>query len=458
MIGLMGLKDYTSSVLHTIRSWVAQQLDDQKPKATIASLDGVRALAWLLIFSFHMNTVGLWGGGDNPFLLAFFSIGNSGVTLFFVLSGFLLFRPYAQAMLFGKDWPQAKIYYIRRILRIFPGYFFSLFILVMFTQPEFIQPQNLSQLVPFLTFTMGFYNSAGLINGPYWTLAVEFQYYLILPLIALGIASLTSMVRPEKRLLVVVGSLCALIIWGLATAGYGLYFFNHSDQTFLLPRPALNVVLFFVYGDRSKYLEDFAIGMLIAVAYLVIMHSPRKDEYLLRLRRILPWFLIPCLALFIYALMPDYTWPFVPAVFQALPWLNEFAFVLCYGYLLTTVLFCRPDGWLARAFSWNPLRWLGLISYSLYIWHRPLIQILAANLGPGLQTLNPVWMILLFWIIGFTVCVVFCFCLFVLIEKPGIRLSEKLRQRIMQKDAKKQALADPLNPPPQSQMDTVGMY
>ncbi len=455
MIGVMDLKEYTSSFRRNVHTWFAQQLNDQKPGGTIASLDGVRALAFLLVFELHINHAGVWGDGNNPFISAFFSVGRTGVTLFFVLSGFLLFLPYTQALLFEKDWPQAKIYYLRRILRIFPAYFFSLFILVMFTKPYFIQPHNWIQLVPFLTFTMGYYNSSGLINGPYWTLAVEFQYYLILPLIAFGILGLTRLVRPEKRLWMVVGSLFAMIIWGLVTAWIGAYFDSHPDQTFLIPRPLLNVVLFVVYGDQSKFLQDFAVGMLIAVGYLSIMNSPRKVHYLQRMRRLLPWLVILCSALFFYEAMPDYTLPFVPRVFQAFPGMNEFAFALCYGYLVTAVLFNRPGGWLVRMFSWTPLRWLGLISFSLYIWHRPLIQILAANLGPSLRHLIPLLTVSLFWMIAFTVSVVFCYVLFVLIEKPGMRLSEKLRQQKVRQDGKRQAMPDPITLYSQSQADTV---
>jgi peptidoglycan/LPS O-acetylase OafA/YrhL len=134
--------------------------------------------------------------------------------------------------------------------------------------------------------------------------------------------------------------------------------------------------------------------------------------------------------------------------------MNEFAFALCYGYLVTAVLFNRPGSWLVRIFSWTPLRWLGLISYSLYIWHRPLIQILAVNLGPDLQRLHPLLTVSLFWIIGFTVPVVFCFFVFVLIEKPGMRLSERLRQWIVQQDAKRQAMLEAASVCPQSEVDT----
>ena len=226
MIGLMRLKEHASSFRRNVHSWFARQLnDDQKPKGMIAPLDGVRALAFLLVFSLHANHSGVYNyTGHNPFIIDFLAVGYTGVTLFFILSGFLLFLPYTQALLFAKDWPKPKIYYIRRILRIFPGYFFSLFILVMFTKSYLIQPQNWGVLVPFLTFTMGFNNSSGIINGPYWTLAIEFQYYLILPLIAFGILKLTRLVRPEKRLWVVVGSLFVMIIWGLLTACYGSYF------------------------------------------------------------------------------------------------------------------------------------------------------------------------------------------------------------------------------------------
>ena len=454
MIGLIGLKEFASSSRRNVHSWFAQQLNDHKSMGTIAALDGVRALAFLLVFELHINHSGVWTDGNNAFISAFFSLGGTGVTLFFVLSGFLLFLPYIQALLFEKDWPMSKVYYIRRILRIFPGYFFSLFILVMFTKPYFIQPHNWSQLVPFLTFTMAYHNSSGLINGPYWTLAIEFQYYLILPLIAFGILALTRLASPEKRLWIVAGSLLAMIAWGLVTASFGEYFTSHPNQTFLMPRPILNVVLFVIYGDQSKFLEDFAVGMLIAVGYLYIMNSPRKVLYLLRVRRLLSWLLILCIAIFVYEALPENTLPLVPSVFQTTPWINEFAFALCYGYLVAAVLFNRPDRWLVRIFSWTPLRWLGLISFSLYIWHRPLIQILAANLGPSLRRLHPVLTMSLFWAITFTVSVVFCYFLFVLIEKPGMHLSEKLRQQIMRQDIKRQAMSEHINTRSQSQVDT----
>ncbi len=441
-IGLVGLKEYASSFQRNIHSWFAHQLNDNKSLGTIAALDGVRALAFLLVFELHVNHSGVWSDGNNDYISALFSVGGTGVTLFFVLSGFLLFLPYTQALLFEKDWPQTKIFYLRRMLRIFPGYFFSLFILVMFTKPYFIQPHNWSQLIPFLTFTMAYHNSSGLINGPYWTLAIEFQYYLLLPLIAIGILGLTRLARPERRVWIVVFSLIAMIIWGLLTAAFGGYFDSHPDETFLVPRPILNVILFVIYGDQSKFLEDFAVGMLIAVGYLYVVNSPKKVLYLLKARRILLLLLILCIALFVYEVLPDSAFPFIPSEYQDTPWINEFAYALCYGYLVAAVLFNDSDLWLVRIFSWTPLRWLGLISFSLYIWHRPLIQILAANLGQSLRRLNPLLTISLFWMVTFMVSVVFCYFLYVLIEKPGMQLSEKLRQSIKRQEEQRKTTTE----------------
>src|SRR5947208_12356934 len=103
MIGLMGLKEYASSFRRNVHYWFAQQLNDQKSMGTIAALDGVRALAFLLVFELHINHAGVWGDGNNAFISAFFLVGRKGVALFFVLFGFLLLLPYTDALLFEKD-------------------------------------------------------------------------------------------------------------------------------------------------------------------------------------------------------------------------------------------------------------------------------------------------------------------------------------------------------------------
>src|SRR3954447_26329586 len=75
----------------------------KKPKSKIAALDGVRAVAALLVITLHISDVAgvPWDSNANPIATAFAYFGRNGVVLFFVLSGFLLFMPYAKALLFA---------------------------------------------------------------------------------------------------------------------------------------------------------------------------------------------------------------------------------------------------------------------------------------------------------------------------------------------------------------------
>src|SRR5947209_5406939 len=85
------------------KQWFSLLLGDNKQKNNIAVLDGVRAIACLLVLFFHVNVISrdghIWWVAVHPLTSAIVGsialAGSSGVTLFFVLSGFLLFLPYA---------------------------------------------------------------------------------------------------------------------------------------------------------------------------------------------------------------------------------------------------------------------------------------------------------------------------------------------------------------------------
>ncbi len=130
---------------------------------------------------------------------AFFAeFGESGVILFFVLSGFLLFLPYAKALLLESSWPSARRYYLRRIFRILPGYYVTLLLILSFFHPEFLNINHWHDLWMFLTFTMSL-NLSSQVNIPFWTLAIEFQFYLLLPIIAWLFSLVVSGDRPDRH-------------------------------------------------------------------------------------------------------------------------------------------------------------------------------------------------------------------------------------------------------------------
>src|SRR5258708_34565986 len=84
-------------------------------------LDGLRGLAILMVALLHTMVALNWKGSYLVQITAGF--GGRGVDLFFVLSGFLLFYPYAQAILTQSPWPSWQTFYIRRMRRILPAFY-----------------------------------------------------------------------------------------------------------------------------------------------------------------------------------------------------------------------------------------------------------------------------------------------------------------------------------------------
>lgn len=145
----------------------------------LPAVDGLRGLAILFVLLFHMRT-------DIPGAPAFLKLGWTGVELFFVLSGFLITR----ILLDARDRPHYfRDFYVRRTLRIFPIYYLFLFCVVIASRVvhgSFSRAEDLPwyltylQSVPMMQkeFTGGLPWSAHT-----WTLAIEEQFYLFWPML-----------------------------------------------------------------------------------------------------------------------------------------------------------------------------------------------------------------------------------------------------------------------------------
>lgn len=133
-------------------------------------LDGVRAIATALVMIFHMAQQGIPIPG--PVML-----GQTGVDLFFVLSGFLITTILLKSP--PHDWHEVRTFYIRRTLRIFPLYYGFLIAAALLHSPV---------STPFWFYLQNLYLSFRLpIQGPdhFWSLAVEEQFYLVWPFVVL---------------------------------------------------------------------------------------------------------------------------------------------------------------------------------------------------------------------------------------------------------------------------------
>jgi peptidoglycan/LPS O-acetylase OafA/YrhL len=140
-----------------------------------AGLDLLRLLAAVLVVVFHMRTMLVVDFGP---LNGIIEGGNSGVFIFFALSGYLLYRP------FLKGDVDLRSYSLKRAARILPGYFVALVALVLLTRREMFFEHPL----PYLTMTSSYNIPLRGFLGVAWTLSAEIIFYVLLPLTARVIA------------------------------------------------------------------------------------------------------------------------------------------------------------------------------------------------------------------------------------------------------------------------------
>jgi peptidoglycan/LPS O-acetylase OafA/YrhL len=160
----------------------------------ILALTGLRGFAAVWVFVYHfwalevsapvVLTIGCW----QLDITKLFNSGGSGVQIFFVLSGFLLAQPFVQAYATPQRQRIPLVpYFIRRIARVFPAYYLQLAVLVCASSWWQFGPAPYSVTSWLVHLTMSFYMPPlfqDAILGVWWTLPIEFSFYLLLPLLA----------------------------------------------------------------------------------------------------------------------------------------------------------------------------------------------------------------------------------------------------------------------------------
>ena len=181
-------------------------------KHDFPALDGLRGVAVLLVLLIHTAVPMTEGFPDDDVVQLFWSaieplyiLGGTGVHLFFVLSGFLLFLPFARRLLVGGNKPRTGLFYRRRLLRILPAYYMALVLVwAVFERDTIVEPFK-----QFATHALLIHNYSWLtyrgLNVPTWTMAVESQFYLLLPL--LGAAAVWLFSRSRMALGIGIGLL-----------------------------------------------------------------------------------------------------------------------------------------------------------------------------------------------------------------------------------------------------------
>jgi peptidoglycan/LPS O-acetylase OafA/YrhL len=385
-------------------------------------LDSLRAIAALMVFALHLPWVARLGL-DNPGLLAQL---DSGVALFFLISGFLLYRPFARSRYAGEKTPGLLPYAVRRGLRIFPAYWVALVGVVLLvgasgealTATPVFSARGALAYFPLLQV----YDSHTLLGGisAAWTLAVELSFYALLPLWAMVLRrvpckSSGGFLRTELL------ALCALFVVGVTWTSIAAAQGPAPAAAFVdvtLIKPWLYVL--------PAYLDQFALGMALAVLSVVVADRARTPAAVRVVDQApwLPW-LVAGLVLLVMGSVPDWLSGHTTEIIA----IHELQGIFALGVLLPAV-FGDPDRGLVRKLLANRiLLWIGLISYGVYLWHVAIMSKLV-DLG-ALDTLGR---------FGFTatalgVTLVAAAASFYGLERHALRLGRRLSHRRRAQDA-----------------------
>lgn len=287
-------------------------------------MDGLRAVAILIVVSAHLGAGNILPGGF-------------GVTLFFFISGYLITR-----LMIDEHRSNGRIdirnFYIRRFLRLSPA-LYAMVITVAFIF-SWIEPIPLLRTLAAAFYFTNYYliiaPAFATPFSPTWSLAVEEHYYLFFPLLfSIGW-------RSPKRFLILLGAIAfAMLIWRCALI-FGMN--AQSNRTFVASDTRIDSILY---------------GAILAVG----LHLHREE--------VAKW--------------SNFVWPLATAALGASfyfhsPEFRETARYSLQGLALMPLIYCAI---LSEKFALlrrrllepAPLVWIGRLSYSLYLWHFPILML-----------------------------------------------------------------------------------
>jgi peptidoglycan/LPS O-acetylase OafA/YrhL len=341
-------------------------------------IDSLRGLAAASVFLYHFAAVRPHMNGT---LEKLFGHGNDGVVLFFLISGFLLYRPFVAA----RAEPHRRIalrgFYMRRILRIVPAYWVALCLLAIYPGvPDF--HTRWWQLFLFGQIYDPKTTFAGI--GPAWSLCIEVSFYALLPLYAVVVSRALRNRSRRAALWIELAALAGLAVISAAAHQWIHGQGSSANLSYTLP--------------ATFYL--FAVGMGLAV-----LHVHADGRVLARVARWAPvcW----GLAVVLYVGLA------LSVSAQTLGSVHPL-------YGLVALLILAPavsvrEGALVRALASRPLIWAGLVSYAFYLWHQPVLDVLGRHVSSGPELL----------VAAAVLTGVIATLSFVAVERPWLRLAHR---------------------------------
>ena len=326
-------------------------------------LDGIRGLAIIIIVFHHFDYIGGKYFGGRGFL---------AVDVFFVLSGFLI----TQILLSYRDRGiKLRNFYLRRVARLYPILLVSVVGLSIYLRNDY-QFLDRTPAITSVLYIKNFWPWGG-VFGPMWSLSAEEQFYFIFPLILF--ASLRLLKRNRFTVFIL---LWLVAVWTVALVLSAPDFNFNADGIF-------NLVVF-----RPS---------IILVGALIALHRDFLENFVAKHLKF---------AFVLFAFLIYFT---ISIQFPPLAGIATGLLLLVLSERVREASVIARGTYQVLAF--RPLAWIGLLSYSIYIWHLPLIFFSSDHFT--VQSVSPIWLFLV------KLLAVSCVS-FYLFERPVLKLITKI--------------------------------
>ena len=343
----------------------------------IPSLDGLRAVAILLVFLSHAGL-----GHVVP--------GGFGVTIFFFLSGYLI------TTLLRREFQRngninLRHFYLRRILRIWPAFYLVLLLGVVLTIAHVIPGQaklvpTLAQLFHFANYYSIFASSGGMTagTGVFWSLAVEEHFYLLFPFVY-GLL-LTSRLSAKQQFSILVAGCVAVLVWRVyLVMGLGA----PMERTY--------------YASDTR-LDSLLFGCTLAI-YVNPMFDGKTHHQLYVKYGVVPIALLAILCTFL---------------FRSETFRETFRYTI-QGIALFPIFIAAisfPNWSVFRVLNTKLAKFLGDISYSFYLVHFTVIETVKFHAGEISKSVQGV--------ISFAISIVIAWTIYKVIDHPIAKVRQRL--------------------------------
>ncbi len=330
-------------------------MNNTPTKGFFPTLDGYRAIAALAVLVLHASVISgfVFRNTEAGQYLVRLDIG---VSIFFLISGFLLYRPFVLSHINKQPGPGLRHYFVGRFLRIYPAYWVALIAVVwIFKQPG---PQHrIDSVGEFLAYFGLFqqYFAKTAYGGiqQAWTLCVEVSFYLFLPLWAITIRTFT---RRTKNIVAV--ELIGLVILFVTGIAYRMLVLSID------PGNAVEI------SWLPAFFDQFALGMLLAVVSAGTETKKIKGT-VTELAGRHPWVCWGIAAVCFWVVSTQVGLPIGYPRFsqgQWLAWSTGYG-VTAFFFLLPAVFGNQNESFVRKLLRHPVLVFVGLVSFGVYLWH-----------------------------------------------------------------------------------------